>query len=416
MYLWQLINIVWFFSTFYPTIHARTNDLYDASTFFMLSPVISERFLDSIVAFSVAMVKRRSAAPISSFQAVVRDEGINAVDKSTSLRSLESFGSNDSSACSDDPAMKRIIPKARSVYRHSDHGNAKSQRFDDVEEKREEFRVHFNPTISEVVCEVMSLEDFSEEERRDLFLTTSDMNQIKNDAKFITKYFRLKDSDSVVALDKVYMDAIRRSNTFKTYEDFLCFIQNDDHKLEIVAQSLFPWCRKSKIHGRGLERYCSQKQRVERQAFSSECRAAVVRLSKSEAVSPDDVAKFYHEFSRGNVIYARLMAHADEKHAESSKVVAGEFTRKNAPLKSLVEEQKVPTNSRVGQNAPAIGPEALPFVGFKKTSSQENLQESSTYTQVTLPLDRRKLLLISKQQSSSAKLLARLSNRSLETV
>lgn len=237
------------------------------------------------------------------------------------------------------------------------------------------------------------------------------MNQIKNDAKYITKYFRLKDNDSVIALDKVYMDSIRRSTTFKTSDEFLGFIQNKDQQLEVVAESLIPWCRKSKVSGRGLERYCSQKQRRERQAFSSECRAAVVRLSKSDAVSSDDVARFYHEFSRGNTIYARLMGHADEQQAESSKLASSE--RKKSPLKRVVDERLMLANEQTTQN---MDQQTLPFVGFKKTSSQENLQKPNIFGQVSLPLDRRKLLLISKQQSSSAKLLARLSSRSLESV
>jgi hypothetical protein len=352
------------------------------------------------------MVKRRSTAPISSFQSLVPDDSVHSVAKSTSLRSLESFGSNASSACSDDSAMKYSVPKIRSVCRHLEKYDAKSRRFDDVEETREDLRVHFNPTISEVVCEVMSLEDFTEEERRDLFLTISDMNQIKNDAKYITKYFRLKDNDSVIALDKVYMDSIRRSTTFKTHDEFLGFIQNNDQQLAIVAESLLPWCRKSKVSGRGLERYCSQKQRRERQAFSSECRAAVVRLSKSESVSSDDVAKFYHEFSRGNTIYARLMGHADEQQAE--KVSFNERIEKKSLLKSAVAERQMASTT--------LDQQTLPFVGFKKTLSQENLQKPNIFSQVSLPLDRRKLLLISKQQSSSAKLLARLSSRSLESV
>jgi hypothetical protein len=340
---------------------------------------------------------------------------MHSVAKSTSLRSLESFGSNASSACTDDSALKYSVPKIRSVHRLLEQSDVKSRRCDDVEEKIEDLRVHFNPTICEVVCEVMSREDFSEEDRRDLFLTISDMNQIKNDAKNITTYFRLKDNDSVIALDKVYMDSIRRSTTFNAYDEFLGFIQNQDHQLETVAELLIPWCRKSKVSGRGLERYCSQKQRRERQAFSSECRAAVVRLSKSDAVSSDDVAKFYHEFSRGNTIYARLMGHADAQQVDSLQ--AGSSERKKYPLKRAVDARPIASQtSRVEQTAPANDQQTLPFVAFKKTLSQENLQKANLFSQVSLPLDRRKLLLISKQQSSSAKLLARLSNRSLESV
>jgi hypothetical protein len=353
---------------------------------------------------------------------MVIDTPTPGVDKSTSLRSLESLSSNASSACSDDPAMKRSTPRTRTPCKRQNLCDTNARRIDEVVERIADIRVSFCPSISEVVCEVMSREDFTEEERKELYMTIADMHEIKNDAKFITKYFRAKDKNSIVALDQVYTDALRMSTTFETYEDFLLFLRNDDRQLERIVESLTPWCRKSKVSGRGLERYCSQKQRSDRLAFGTECRAAVVRLSRSNAVSDDDIAKFYHEYSRGNMIYARLMGHADEITAEhvqhTTSPVVGASTQEKSPAKKRHEPTKLQKSSSTNTSERKIAPndpEALPFVGFK-TKLQGNLEKTS-FTQISLPLDRRQLLALSKQQqSSSAKLLARLSSRSLESV
>jgi hypothetical protein len=373
------------------------------------------------------MVKRRTAPSRSSFHTVGIDTTAMTIDNCTSMRSIESLSSNSSSLCSDDPAMRRTTPARRLGCKRHDTFQSQKRIINEAKEMNSDLRVTFSPTVSVVVCEVLSREDYTPEETKELFLTIGDMSQIKNDAKFVTKYFRVKEKCTVDALDEVYTNAICRSTSFATYEDFVRFLRNDDRELEKITEPMISWCRKAKVSGRGLERYCSQKQRSERQIFSAECRAAVVRLSKAGTVSDEDLSKFYHEYSRGNTIYARLMGHADEAAAacifQSETVEISSTTRRsqrrlvrnesNRDLKetNLYRKEQLETSKMpvvMESNFLSREKDETPLVDLKRVELQRKGDN-------ILSLDRRQIFAM-QRQSSSAKLVVRLSNRSLETL
>ena len=367
------------------------------------------------------MVKRQAVPLLSSFQSVGIDTSMVAIDKNTSMRSIESMSSNTSSFCSTDPAMRRTVSRSCVGGVTLKSGR---RTIDETKEIDCDARVTFSPIVSEVVCEVINREDFTENERNELFLTLDDMSKIKYDAKYITKYYRVKDKSSVESLDQVYSQAMCRSTYFGTYEEFLKFMRNDDGDFEKIAQQLDPWCRNVKISGRGLERYCSQKQRSERQTFGAECRAAVVRLSKSSSVSEGDLAAFYQEYSRGNTIYARLMGRGDEIAA--ANVFKKEYVTQP---KNLVQLSLQASYDRRSKNWDRSNPmEGVILSVHEQTMTIREMETSpAAYEKVgsdchmdasnskLMPLDRRQVFAI-QRQSSSAKLIVRLSNRSLETI
>jgi hypothetical protein len=371
------------------------------------------------------MVKRQAVPSLSSFQSVGIDTSMVVIDKNTSMRSIESLSSNTSSLCSTDPAMRRTGSRQRSGCVCNEKMNTERRTIHETKEMNCDLRVSFSPIVSEVVCEVINREDFTDNDRHELFLTLDDMSKIKYDAKYITKYYRVKEKCTVDSLDQVYTQAMCRSTYFATYDEFLRFIRNDDGDFEKIAEQLNPWCRTVKVSGRGLERYCSQKQRNERQAFSAECRAAVVRLSKSGTVSPEELSTFYHEYSRGNTIYARLMGRGDEIAA------ANVFNKVNdVQPKNLIHFSKQAaydrrssswdrndamegvTNQSVGDQTAAIRENDNSLLAGNKKIAMHHMDSSNSKL---LSLDRRQLFAM-QRQSSSAKLIVRLSNRTLETI
>jgi hypothetical protein len=372
------------------------------------------------------MVKRQAVPSLSSFQSVGIDTSMVVVDKNTSMRSIESLSSNTSSLCSTDPAMRRTTSRQRSGCVCKEKLASEGRTIDESQEMNCDLRVTFSPIVSDVVCEVINREDFTDNDRHELFLTLDDMSKIKNDAKYVTKYYRIKENSTVESLDNVYTEAMCRSTYFATYDEFLNFIRNGDGEFEKIAQQLNPWCRTVKISGRGLERYCSQKQRRERQAFSAECRAAVVRLSKSSTVTAEELSAFYHEYSRGNTIYARLMGRGDEIAAVNifnKEVEARPTNLRNCAQQVAYDHcseqwdrndgMEGVTSNKLSDQIASIRENNKPFPeGFKKPDKLHHMDASSSKL---LSMDRRQIFAM-QRQSSSAKLIVRLSNRSLETL
>ena len=361
------------------------------------------------------MVKRQANLSLTSFQSMGIETSMVGKEKSVSMRSVESFSSNSSSLCSTDPAMRRTTSRHHKL-------KAQGRTIDEKTEMDCDLRVTFSPMISEVVCEVRNREDFNDAEKLELFLTLDDMAKIKYDAKYITKYYRVKEKRTIDSLDQVYTEAMCRSTYFTSYEEFLRFIRNDDGEFEQIVAQLNPWCRSTKLSGRGLERYCSQKQRSERQSFSSECRAAVVRLSKSEAVSAEEVAAFYHEYSRGNTIYARLMGRGDEIAAANVHIDSkSEFVVQ--PKNLLEYSQQIScgrgvTNLNIREQATTKREIDESRAGYATDDTNYNKVDAHCHMDTSnskrLSMDRRQLFAM-QRQSSSARLIVRLSNRAIET-
>lgn len=288
-------------------------------------------------------------------------------------------------------------------------------------------RVRFNPSLCEIVGEVRRREDFSEAEKKELYLTGFDMQKIRAGAKVITRYFRVKDKQSIVGLDQAFVSALSRASAYESYDDFLLFLGNNDLKLQQMASPLLQWCLTADSSGRGLERYCSQKQRTERTAFGTECRQAVVRLGQSSILA-DDLAKFYHEYTRGNVIYARLLGHADAIAAkdavlqiEREHAAAQQLSRSNLVQRSRSSDHIAPAgkSSRIHRTSSFDRKSVVRAQGFGAaiadianspfqsiTDLQRNATREAAPPQKSSPIDRRKLLITAKlQQSSSARIM-----------
>lgn len=360
------------------------------------------------------------------------------VTKEASSRSIESNASSGSSVCSDEPAMKRAVRRSggRRPKREKVSGIVNRSRSSECKDGAKTLvansskrGVRFSSALFEVVAEVQCRDDMSNQEKYELYLNGADMQKIRADAKSTTKYFRMKESHSVVELDQAHTAAMNRAARNESYDVFWHFMRNADQSLEQVAAPLAKWCLKSQVTGRGLERYCSQRQRSQRTAFATECREAVLRLNKSGSISAEDVAEFYHEYARSNAIYARLMGHADEVAAKevSLPLATKTFARTRVadirihnpyavppiPEKTTREQGKLRSDRKtLLVNQPKkVFKELLRFDTAANPVIAANQQAQSLVKATKLalrspqivmptPVDRRKLLILTKQKSA----------------
>lgn len=166
-------------------------------------------------------------------------------------------------------------------------------------------KVRFSPEIS--VTEIEARSD-DPSKKNALYLSATDMKNCRSDAKSTAKHFRSNDKVTVQLLDQGYRQASRVA--FDNNDEYYKYMQNHQIIDAVSKASLKEWCSKT-WSGRGLERYCSPKQRIERPHIAMECREAVLRLS-TQNISDQQLAQFYHEYSRPMAVFSRLIGHADQ--------------------------------------------------------------------------------------------------------
>jgi hypothetical protein len=220
--------------------------------------------------------------------------------------------------------------------------------------------------LATVVGHVAHRSDLTSFEKNALYWSTTDLRLIRQDAKAISKYYRSPHGRrAMYELDRVYTWTM--TNTYTADDgtnplptaseddddddDFLAesywdeFLYNETNQMDRYAiPLLWHWsgCRRasgacpSVEAGRGLERYCSLRQRLERTQFTSHVRQTVIALyrqlqpsSLSNLNDPchthgtDDrvassVAAAYRRSARPAVLFARILGHADELAAEQA--------------------------------------------------------------------------------------------------
>jgi hypothetical protein len=275
---------------------------------------------------------------------------------------------------------------------------------------------------------VASRADQTAEEKEQLYLTSNDMQNIRNDAKFVTKYFRVKAHDAISELDLVYFRAIERASESPSEESFSRLLQAESGELNEEVATMHFWCSKAKVSARGLEKYCSQLHRTERVAFAAESRQAVLRLYQS-GCDAIELATFYREYARSSTILARILGRADEQAAKDAvRQLEKKFRHKMASSRQTSNTSLVSDDHNQTQIIPEERFEVNRgelFLDLKKmpplSAEDGSCQEVNTFQHsqvddferssgmedmkhMPLPTDRRKLLLMSKQQSSSARL------------
>jgi uncharacterized protein (DUF433 family) len=175
-----------------------------------------------------------------------------------------------------------------------------------VKEKRanNKRRLTFAPQLAQVVGMGISLEDYSVEELDASWWSAEDLKNMFDDAKFILQAVRECGPTCIELLDVSY----QMSKSFAKRLDrkgMDALLQDPSH----CTSELESWT--SRGYGcRGLEKYSSHFQRAERIAGSQRAVAMVVETGRG-GISNDEIAEFYAEQSRANLIFARLMAAAD---------------------------------------------------------------------------------------------------------
>jgi len=276
-------------------------------------------------------------------------------------------------------------------------------------------KVRFSATMSQVVCIIDHREDLSFEEKENLYMSPENVQQIREDAKFVTKYFRSRNKEVIAEIDESYCAALNlATKNYATADDFTQFLRDDDNAvLQNAASPLYNWCVKTKVSGRGLERYCSAKQRAERGAFAAECRQAVLRLCANAGVDPEDVGQFYSEYARSCALFSRLMGLQDQEAAQEAYRQMARKERAMAKT-STTRRSSYSSSSRpmVMEDIVVVQP-ATPANSDQQDivlPPLEGAASDNAHSTKSSSLDRRTLLI--KSQSTSARILVeRLSER-----
>jgi hypothetical protein len=167
-------------------------------------------------------------------------------------------------------------------------------------------KLHFASEISEVVCSIPCVDDLSADEKSAVYWTVDEFKNIRRSAKIVTQDIRKQGLLGVADIEDAFATALG-----------LCSM--DDLELDELlkapsghTKSFEEWCS-GQSNGRGLERYVSAIHRYKRTGYVKEARAAVLRMSRSDQISSDQLAAFYTEYAKSATVYARLIGHADEQ-------------------------------------------------------------------------------------------------------
>jgi hypothetical protein len=241
--------------------------------------------------------------------------------------------------------------------------------------------VHFesDSCLATVVGHVAHRSDLTCFEKDALYWSNTDLRLIRQDAKAISKYYRSPNGRrAMYELDRVYTwtmtnttaapanpNSVEGTLEDDDEEDFLTesywdeFLYNETNQMDRYAVPLlWHWsgcrasysngpqnCNGTNAHtttttvdeaGRGLERYCSLRQRLERTQFTNHVRQTVIALyhqlkpslsnendhGKNNHCTNDRtascVAAAYRRAARPAVLFARILGHADELAAEQA--------------------------------------------------------------------------------------------------
>lgn len=195
--------------------------------------------------------------------------------------------SSYSSTCSD-PAVRRIV---RSVGKQPEIQHVPRT------------RVTFAQEVATVVGYVKNRRDLTDEERNGLYIEPEKNLEIRKHAKLTAKYYRLKDTKAIEELDGYYLkiqalaaeiDSGQRSES------------EEEEELLALGVMFKSWCQRHKFCGRGLERYCSGRQREERARFIVDTQRILSCMASEPSVSSERLSNFY----RKHTLQARLLARA----------------------------------------------------------------------------------------------------------
>ena len=314
---------------------------------------------------------------------------------------MENLSSNKSKLSSF--TMKRSKKESTGTY-SSEKADTIALKTKKTQRKR---KVRFSATMSEVVCIVDHRDDLTPQEKNELYMSAENVQQIREDAKFVTKYFRSRSKEVIAEIDQAYSASLElATKDYISTEDFIFSLHDDNTELQEAAATLNTWCSKTKVSGRGLERYCSSKQRAERGAFAAECRSAVLRLCNNKGVGAEDIANFYHEYARSCTLFSRMMGQQDQAAAQEAYL---QMARKAKALAKQKEGKlKQHQDIVVDPPAPLVSDISLLKDIVLPSLADDSKLGNSTHSKISCS-DRRQLMILSKQHSSARLLVERLS-------
>lgn len=374
------------------------------------------------------------------------------IQTTSSTRSIESASS---SVCSDDPAMKRTlsrhaplrrrsrdlskksVPSSRKLIKTTAGGLLEERNIENLSSSKSKLssftmkrvkkentgtnisdqtdaiilktkknqrkrKVRFSATMSEVVCIVDHRDDLTAQEKNELYMSAENVQQIREDAKFVTKYFRSRSKEVIAEIDQAYCASLElATKDYISREEFMFSLLDDNSELQEAAATLNAWCSKTKVSGRGLERYCSAKQRAERGAFAAECRSAVLRLCGNKGVGSEDIANFYHEYARSCTLFSRMMGQQDQAAAQEAYLQMARKAKALAKQKegNLMQIHDIVVDPLAPRASDMLQPQDIVLPSLVEDTTLGNTAHSRR------SFDRRQLMALSKQHSSSARLL-----------
>lgn len=182
-------------------------------------------------------------------------------------------------------------------------------------------QVRFAPQPEAVVLHVLRRQDMSDQDIRDRFLVQDDVMAIRAHAKLTTKYYRSKDPHMMNAIDSCFNGTSQLVDQ-AILDDPQSTTNNNVTKFGLLAnlvdgKAMDEWCGRTKFHGRGLERYCSEHQRKVRANTILLARSRTVQ-AQHQCTNEDELAAIYRKYTRTAMVFALVMAKADHRAATES--------------------------------------------------------------------------------------------------
>jgi hypothetical protein len=168
---------------------------------------------------------------------------------------------------------------------------------------RSKKRVTFASCEREIVDNsIPSVDDLTDEDHKARYLSQDDFKEIRLHAKLVTRDIRQKDPLSILQIETALHTARDVANEQK---------QPRSTEVTSYASIFYAWCVQGQ--GRGLEKYVSHRLRKDRSENAKLSTRTIVKISKESCyMNPEKLSQLCTTFSEPAVLYARMIAAADQ--------------------------------------------------------------------------------------------------------
>jgi hypothetical protein len=236
-------------------------------------------------------------------------------------------------------------------------------------EKGSKRKIRFASTVSQVVCRVLSRDDFSEDEKTEYWIESGEFDRLQSRARMVAEAVKNHGSAYVDCIEDSYKEAQQLSEFMVDDDEIDLFFRDPScytNKMEIWAEADYGQ--------RGLEKYISPLQKSQRTSEIRETRLMVVVASKM-GVSDDELADLYAALSWMAFIYSRMVGHADYTAAYFAKFPSEQpKPAQMPPLKEETHSDPAPIQNLALKVAERLKP---------NTPSQDPAPLKQTHQQVT---------------------------------